>query len=138
MSSEILKKIRWQYLVAAFLVLFGIVTLKEGGAVLFFDSAAREAAGNYVPFVLWFNFLAGFVYIAAGVAIALQSYWALRLSFTIASLSLLVLVALGVHIFGGGLYEKRTLIAMTLRTAIWMLAFYYVFRNKQIFIKANK
>lgn len=135
MSREILKKIRWQYLIAAFLVFFGIVTLKEGGAVLFFDSAAKEAAGNYVPFVLWFNFFAGFVYIAAGIAIAKQSYWALRLSLAIASLSLLVLIALGVHIFGGGLYEKRTLIAMTLRTVIWISAFYYVYRNKLIFIK---
>ncbi len=29
--------------------------------------AARVAAGNFVPFVVWFNFLAGFVYVAAGV-----------------------------------------------------------------------
>lgn len=135
MSGEIIKKFKWQYLIAAFLVFFGIVTLKEGGSVLFFDSVAKAEAGNYVPFVLWFNFFAGFVYIVTGAAIAKGSFWALRLSLAIAGLSLLVLIALGVHIFGGGLYEKRTLIAMTLRTAIWVLAFYYVYRNKQNFLK---
>jgi len=40
--------------------LFGLLTIREGGAVLFVDGAARVAAGDFVPFVLWFNFLAGF------------------------------------------------------------------------------
>jgi len=31
--------------------LFGLMTLREGGAVLFVDGAARVAAGDYVPFV---------------------------------------------------------------------------------------
>ena len=42
---------------AAVAVAFGLMTLKEGGAVLFVDGAGRQAAGSYVPFVLWFNFL---------------------------------------------------------------------------------
>ncbi len=48
-------------------VLFGLMTLKGGGGVLFGDEAARIAAGKYVPLLLWFNFLSGFVYIAAGI-----------------------------------------------------------------------
>ncbi len=40
-------------------IAFGLLTLKEGGSVLFGDTAARTAAGHYVPFVLWFNFVAG-------------------------------------------------------------------------------
>jgi len=42
---------------------FGLMTIKEGGAVLLGNEAAVAAAGNYVPFVLWFNFLSGFAYI---------------------------------------------------------------------------
>ena len=45
---------------------FGLLTIKEGGTILFGDEAARSAAGNYVPFVLWFNFAAGFAYVIAG------------------------------------------------------------------------
>ncbi len=37
-------------------VVFGLLTIKSGGSVLFVDGIAREDAGNYVPFVLWFNF----------------------------------------------------------------------------------
>ena len=31
---------------------FGLLTIKEGGTILFGDEVARAAAGNYVPFVL--------------------------------------------------------------------------------------
>ena len=41
-------------------IVFGLMTIISGGSVLFIESA-RRAAGDYVPFVLWFNFLAGFM-----------------------------------------------------------------------------
>jgi hypothetical protein len=46
------------WIVAFIAMLFGILTVKSGGSVLFIDGIAREEAGNYVPFVLWFNFFA--------------------------------------------------------------------------------
>jgi hypothetical protein len=39
---------------------------------LFGTEATRAAAGNAVPFVLWFNFLAGFAYILAGLGLLRQ------------------------------------------------------------------
>ena len=33
-------------------IAFGLLTIKEGGAVIFGDGTARLAAGNYVPFVV--------------------------------------------------------------------------------------
>ncbi|WP_425478346.1 hypothetical protein [Stenotrophomonas pictorum] len=50
----------WMRVVSLIAIGFGLMTIWEGGAVLFVDGAARQAAGHYVPFVLWFNFLAGF------------------------------------------------------------------------------
>jgi len=102
-------------------VAFGLLTLKEGGTVLFGDEAARSAAGNYVPFVLWFNFLAGFAYVVAGVGLWLQRRWAAWLALAIASATALVFAAFGVHILGHGAYEVRTVIAMTVRTAVWFV-----------------
>lgn len=32
---------------------FGLLTIKEGGTILFGDAAAHAAAGNYVPLVHW-------------------------------------------------------------------------------------
>ena len=45
----------WMHVIALIAVAFGLLTIREGGAVLFVDGAARAAAGSYVPFVLWFN-----------------------------------------------------------------------------------
>ena len=112
---------------------FGLLTIKEGGAVLFGNEAARAAAGNYVPFVLWFNFLAGFAYVAAGVGLWLQQKWALWLAVAIVAATAITFAAFGVHINAGGAYEQRTVIAMSLRTAVWVTISgfaAYAFRRK--------
>jgi hypothetical protein len=99
--------------------LFGILTVREGGAVLFIDGAARVAAGNFVPFVLWFNFLAGFAYVVAGIGLIFQQAWAVRTALVIAFATLVVFAAFGLHVAGGGAYETRTLLAMTIRSTVW-------------------
>jgi hypothetical protein len=101
-------------------VAFGLVTLKEGGGVLFGDEAARRAAGHYVPFVLWFNFLAGFAYIAAGAALWLRRRWGAALAFAIAASTIAVYAAFGVHVMMGGAFERRTVFALALRTVLWI------------------
>lgn len=99
---------------------FGLLTLREGGAILFGDAAARAAAGHYVPFVLWFNFLAGFAYVVAGAGLWTLRRWAVWLAVAIAVATALVFAAFGVHIQTGGAFEPRTVIAMILRTGIWV------------------
>lgn len=99
---------------------FGLLTLKEGGTILFGDDVTRAAAGNYVPFVLWFNFLAGFAYVVAGAGIWLNQRWAVWLAITIAVATFFAFVALGAHVGTGGAYELRTVVAMSLRTLVWV------------------
>lgn len=101
-------------------VLFGLLTIREGGAVLFWSEAARRAAGQYVPFVVWFNFLAGFAYVVAGVGLWLRRRWAAGLALGVAMATLAAFVAFGVHIAGGGAYEQRTVVAMSLRSVVWV------------------
>lgn len=108
-------------LCALIAILFGVMTLKAGGSVLFVDGPDRAAAGNYVPFVLWFNFVAGLFYIAAGIGIWRQQRWSLWLAATIALATLLVFAAFGIHIHQGGAYEMRTVYAMTLRSTLWVV-----------------
>jgi hypothetical protein len=112
--------------------IFGLLTLKSGGSVLFIDGPDRVAAGNYVPFVLWFNFLAGFAYMAAAAGIFLEQPWAAVLVWLIAILTLLVFIALGVHIFLGGAYEMRTIGAMSLRSIVWIGIALYLNRAGRI------
>lgn len=99
---------------------FGLLTLKEGGGVLFGSDAARTGAGNYLPFVLWFNFLAGFAYVIAGVGLGLQRRWAVWLAVAIAVTTALVFGVFGVQVYLGSAYEQRTVIAMALRTLVWV------------------
>jgi hypothetical protein len=99
---------------------FGLLTIKEGGTILFGDQeAARDAAGNYMPSVVWFNFLAGFAYLAAAVGLARQRVWAARLALGIAATTGMMFVYFGLLALSGIPYELRTVAAMTLRTTLW-------------------
>ncbi len=101
-------------------ILFGILTLWSGGRALFGGPEARAAVGDAVPFVLWFNFLAGFAYLVAGAGLLAAKRWAPWLAAAIAGATLLVFVAFGFHVWLGGAYETRTVGAMTLRSLVWV------------------
>lgn len=101
-------------------ILFGLATLVSGGNALFGGEAAKLAAGDAVGFVLWFNFLAGFVYVAAGAGLTMRKRWAAWLAVVISAATLAVFAAFGVHVAGGGAYEMRTVGAMTLRSVFWI------------------
>ena len=111
----------WIWITTIITVVFGIMTIKSGGSVIFIDGEARQAAGNYVDFVLWFNFTAGFFYVATGIGIWFQKTWALTVAIILATLTLLVFGAFGIHIYYGGEYEQRTVAAMSLRSAVWIV-----------------
>lgn len=104
---------------AVIAILFGLLTLKSGGEVLFVDGSGREAAGNYVSYILWFNFVMGFLYIVAGIGLWLQKPWSVWLAVFVAASTLIVFAAFGLHIYQGGLFEQRTVGAMVLRSAVW-------------------
>ena len=107
------------WIISLVAILFGLLTIKSGGTVLFVDGPARVAAGNYVPFVLWFNFIAGFFYILAGIGLWFQQHWAVWLAEFILVATLVTFAFFGWHIYGGGLYEARTVGAMSLRSIVW-------------------
>ena len=118
--TEQSKRPRWGIALAVLAGAFGLLTLKSGGEVLFFDGAGRQAAGDYVPFVVWFNFLIGFAYVAAAIGLVLWRSWVTPLVFTIAVLTIAIFIAFGGHILMGGAYEARTVGAMALRTLVWL------------------
>jgi hypothetical protein len=96
---------------------FGLATVRAGGSVLFGDGAA--AAGNFFPFVVWFNFIAGFFYVAAAAGLWRRAAWAAWLAAALAVLTALVFGAVGVQIALGAPFELRTVVAMSARTLLW-------------------
>lgn len=100
---------------AAVAVVFGLLTILSGGRALF----GGADMGVVVPFVLWFNFLAGFAYVVAGVGLWTGRGWAAGLSLAIFAATVAVLLAFALHVASGRPYEARTVGAMLLRAAVW-------------------
>jgi len=117
------------WIIAGIAAVFGLLTIKSGGSVLFIDGTFREEAGNYVPFVVWFNFLVGFVYLIAGGGLWRQKHWAVWVSIFIAVATLVVFAIFGIHILKGGVYEIRTIAAMSFRTIVWALIAIFAYRK---------
>lgn len=117
------------WVVTVIAVVFGLLTIKSGGSVLFIDGADRVAAGNYVPFVLWFNFLAGFAYLLSGAGLFMQKHWAAWTAIFIVAATLIVFALFGLHILNEGMYEVRTVVAMSLRTVVWACIAIFAYRK---------
>ena len=117
------------WIVTVIAVAFGLLTIKSGGSVIFIDGADRVDAGSYVPFVLWFNFLAGFIYLLAGAGLFLQKQWAARLAILIVVTTIAVFALFGLHVLNEGAYELRTVVAMSLRTAVWGLIAIFAYQK---------
>ena len=117
------------WIISLIAIAFGLLTLKSGGEVLFIDGAGREAAGNFVPYVLWSNFILGFLYIVAGIGIWLQKRWAVWLALFILTVTLAVFAIFGFHILQGGLFEQRTVGAMILRSVVWLVISIFAYQK---------
>ncbi len=110
----------WMLRAAAIVAaIFGALTIRSGGAVLFGAPEAGQAAGNAVPFVVWFNFIAGFAYVAAAIGLWRARRWGAWTAIAIAGATALVFALFGLHVAAGGAFEMRTVWAMTLRTILW-------------------
>ena len=114
----------WRRGLAIAALIFGIATVFKGGSVIFGPDSARESVGNYVPFVVWFNFLAGFAYLAGAFAIWTAQGWARPLALGIALATLVTGVAFAVHAMLGGAFSMQTVGALPLRLGFWAFVAY--------------
>lgn len=107
---------------AGLAALFGLMTLFKAGSVLFGPVSAREAVGDFVPFVVWFNFIAGFGYVATAVHIWLDRACAVRGAIVLAGATTVAALAFAWHVSAGGAYEMQTVGALVLRVGFWTVA----------------
>ncbi|MDP2453530.1 MULTISPECIES: hypothetical protein [unclassified Kaistella] len=106
------------------LVLFGAVTVFMSSSVLFDWFGIRAKEGNYVPGIVWANFVCGILYLVAAYGIFRNQIWA-RFPLTIALIILiLAYIGLFIHINNGGLYETKTVGAMAFRIGVTALFLY--------------
>jgi hypothetical protein len=119
--------------IGALLLLFGGITLLMSSAVLLDLFDIRSKQGNYVPFIVWANWICGFIYLAAAYGFFTKQIWTRNILSSAALILIVGFVSLLFHITSGGLYEQKTVMAMVFRTVMTLgfalLAHYYI--NKQ-------
>ena len=103
-------------------IAFGVLTVVSGGRALF----GTAHMGAVVPFVLWFNFIAGFAYVIGGTFLAFGHRLALPVALGILAATACVFVAFIGWVLAGGAYELRTVGAMTFRTLFWAIVVWMV------------
>lgn len=115
------------WIVSIIALVFGALTIKAGGLILFSEGAFHQQQGNFVPFVVWFNFIAGFAYIIAAIGIFCMCAWSIQLSYAIATATASFFFLFGLHVIGGGPYELQTVVVMTVRTLLWIAISFVVY-----------
>lgn len=110
---------RWTRPAAIAAAVFGAATLVSGAATLFGPQEVKATAGAVVQFVLWFNFLAGFAYLAGAYALYRGRHWAQGAAALIAGATALVAIAFTVYTVAGGAFSWRTPAALLLRFGFW-------------------
>lgn len=109
-------------ILCVFLALFGALTVFMGSSVIFNLFGIREIEGNYVDFVVKANLFCGLIYLFASYDI-----WHNRKAGVYALLAAFIILVITFvfffnHINQGGLYEQKTVKAMSFRTIITLIA----------------
>jgi hypothetical protein len=105
-------------LLALILTAFALLTLFLSSSVIFDLFGIRAREGNYVPFVVWANFLCSLAYLAAAYGLFRHARYPYRLLLAAVGLLAAAFIGLMLHINAGGLYETKTVFALLFRTTL--------------------
>ncbi|HLV43007.1 MAG TPA: hypothetical protein VKY37_12060 [Brumimicrobium sp.] len=122
------------YASALILLAFGMLTLFLSTSIIFDLFGIRAIEGNYVPLIVWANFLASMLYLIAAYGFFMERKWTVYVLGTAYALLVLAFIYLILYINNGGVYEKKTIGAMTFRTSLTLfftLLAYYLGKKKK-------
>ena len=120
---------------ASALLLFALLTLFLSGSVIFDLFGIRAKEGNYVPLVVWANFISSILYLVAAYGLFKMKKWSVWLIAVSVFIFVAAFIGLKMHINEGGLYEAKTVSAMLFRiglTVFIAVASYFLLQNKQL------
>lgn len=123
------------YIIAAIVAAFGLLTIFLSGSVIFDLFGIRAKEGNYVPLVVWANFISSIIYLLASYGLFKKKKWPVWLLTISALILVAAFIGLKIHINDGGLYESKTVNAMLFRIGLSVLiavASYFLLKNKQL------
>ena len=118
------------------IALFSIVTLFMSTSVIFDLFGIREKEGNYVLFVVVANFICAILYLAAAYGFFFRQKWTTMILYISVVILIITFIALGIHIYSSGIYENKTITAMTFRTLLTigfaLVSFNYISKKRII------
>lgn len=110
-------------IIAVIVTFFGLLTIIAGGGVIFDMFGMRAKEGNYVLFVVWANFICGFLYLLAAYGLFKRKTWTSKVLGIAVALLLVTFLGLLIWILNGNIYERKTIVAMTFRTLFTIALF---------------
>ncbi|MGB3342996.1 MAG: hypothetical protein WBA61_03710 [Aequorivita sp.] len=108
----------FRYLIAIVLIAFASATLFMSSSVIFDWFGIREREGDYVPFIVWTNFIAGLLYLVAAYGLLKAEKWAFWILIGTTLFLAIALVVLALYINSGGAFELKNVGAMGFRIAL--------------------
>ncbi len=122
------------YVSGTLIAAFGLLTLFLSTSVILDLFGVREKEGNYVLFVVWANFISSLIYLFAAYGFFTQKRWTSKITITTVAILVLAIAGLFFHIQSGGIYETKTIAALTFRiilsTVFTLLAYFSFNKNR--------
>lgn len=110
-----------RYITSLALTALGLLSVFLTSSVIFDLFGIREMEGNYVLFIVYANFISGFIYIVSAYGLSTKKTWTVKLLALSSIILIVAFVGLNFHINNGGIYETKTFNAMIFRTSITIL-----------------
>ena len=125
-----------KYLLVAFLVAFGALTIFLSTSVILDLFDVREREGNYVLFIVWANFISSIIYFISAYGLATMKKWTYKLLAASSGILIIAFVGLQFYIHSGGIHEEKTIRAMIFRIAVTvaltLYGYFTINRNKEL------
>lgn len=121
------------YILALAIAAFGFLTLFLSTSIIFDLFGVREQQGNYVLFVIWANFICGFLYLAACVGFIKQKKCTFKPLLLALTILIITFIAFNIYISQGGVHEAKTFGALIFRmsvTGVFALLAYFTISRK--------
>ncbi|SMO39180.1 hypothetical protein SAMN06265379_101474 [Saccharicrinis carchari] len=117
------------------LAIFGLLTLFLSTSIILDLFGIREMKGNFVPFVVWANFISSILYLSSAYGFVKQEKWTAKVLGASAVILMVAYAGLFAHIKSGGLYEVKTVGAMAFRIGVTLMftavAFFTINRRRK-------
>ncbi len=103
---------------AVIIAAFGLLTLFLTTSIIFDLFGIREKEGNYVPFIIWANFVSGILYVLSVYGLIKQKKWTFSLLALASVILFVAFIFLKIHISNGGIFETKTVSGMIFRKGL--------------------